>query len=86
MVNGADYGFPQKRRRVYIYAERTEDAWDLKERLRAGVMADALPARGTSAEATFSIYDDLFKTRSASVRDLRYPRFKMRESCRAVQS
>lgn len=54
-------GSRQKRRRVYIYAERTEDAWDLKERLRAGVMADALPARGTSAEATFSIYDDPFE-------------------------
>lgn len=61
VVNGADYGFPQKRRRVYIYAERTEDAWDLKERLRAGVMADALPARCVATEATIPIYDDPFE-------------------------
>ena len=30
VVNGADYGFPQKRRRVYIYAEQTNEAWTLR--------------------------------------------------------
>ena len=45
VVNGADYGFPQKRRRVYIYAEKTENTWDLPNRIERGIMAEALPAR-----------------------------------------
>ena len=44
VVNGADYGFPQKRRRVYLFAERADETWNLEERLVGGVMAEALPA------------------------------------------
>ena len=43
VVNSAEYGFPQRRKRVYIYAERDAGAWDLAHRIRHGVMARAMP-------------------------------------------
>lgn len=61
VVNGADYGFPQKRRRVYIYAERTDESWDLSGRLTSGVMADALSARVVGREASFSVFADPYE-------------------------
>lgn len=42
VVNSAEYGFPQRRKRVYILAERGV-RWDLKERLLHGIMASAFP-------------------------------------------
>jgi DNA (cytosine-5)-methyltransferase 1 len=44
VVNSAEYGFPQRRKRVFVYAERFAPAWDLEARLADGVMARALPA------------------------------------------
>ena len=44
VVNAAEYGMPQKRRRVYIYGEKTDEVWDVEERLASsGVMARAFP-------------------------------------------
>ncbi len=44
VINAAEYGMPQKRRRVYIYGERDAGTWGAEERLaRAGVMARAFP-------------------------------------------
>ena len=44
VINAADYGMPQKRRRTYIYGELTDSSWDLEERVAsAGVMAHAFP-------------------------------------------
>lgn len=44
VVNAADYGMPQKRRRVFIWCERTDEKWELAERTaKIGVMASALP-------------------------------------------
>lgn len=44
VINAAEYGMPQKRRRVYIYGELTEDEWDLGSRIKqGGVMASAFP-------------------------------------------
>lgn len=43
VVNSAEYGFPQRRKRVFIYAERDAGEWDLHGRMIAGVMARALP-------------------------------------------
>ncbi len=44
VVNAADYGAPQRRRRVYIYAQKGAANWDLEKRvLHNGVMASALP-------------------------------------------
>ncbi len=52
VVNAADYGFPQRRRRVFIFAQRVdqESGGHLEERLldrllRSGVLAGALPIR-----------------------------------------
>ena len=43
VVNSAEYGFPQRRKRVFIYAEHDARDWDLAARLADGVMARALP-------------------------------------------
>ena len=44
VINAADYGHPQKRKRVYIYAELTDTAWELEQTLRTdGVFAEAFP-------------------------------------------
>lgn len=44
VVNSADYGAPQRRRRVYIFAQKNAESWNLEERvLQNGVMASALP-------------------------------------------
>lgn len=44
VVNSADYGAPQRRRRVYIFAQKNAEPWNLEERvLRNGVMTSALP-------------------------------------------
>ncbi len=45
VVNSAEYGFPQRRKRVYIYAEHTGRHWNLANRISKGVMARALPIR-----------------------------------------
>lgn len=51
VVNAAEYGMPQKRRRVYIYGEKTDDAWDMEKRLLCdGVMACAFPIESDIAE------------------------------------
>ena len=47
VVNAADYGFPQKRRRVYIVGRSAHDApQDPNQVLYHGVLARALPIAG----------------------------------------
>ncbi len=43
VVDSGRYGFPQRRRRTYIYAERADAPWDLAARLAGGVLAGAFP-------------------------------------------
>ena len=44
VINAADYGFVQKRRRVYIYGVKTNASWDLAARLeKTGIMAKTFP-------------------------------------------
>lgn len=43
VVNGAEYGFPQRRKRVCIYAEFTAEKWNIEERISKGVLSSALP-------------------------------------------
>jgi DNA (cytosine-5)-methyltransferase 1 len=78
VVNAADYGFPQRRRRVFIYAEKlpgsTKCRWDPAERLvSTGVLARALPvAEKTAFEADhasvladyFELPDDVYEVSS----------------------
>ncbi len=61
VINGADYGFPQKRRRVYIFAERTDEDWNLEERLSDGVMADAFPAEVVGSVDRFKLLSDPYE-------------------------
>ncbi|OUP06546.1 DNA (cytosine-5-)-methyltransferase [Collinsella sp. An2] len=58
VINSAEYGFPQRRKRVYIYAEKTDEQWNHVERLTQGVMADAFPIEGMGECASFEIYAD----------------------------
>lgn len=51
VINAAEYGMPQKRRRVYIYGELTDQKWDLNERVREkGVIARAFPIEPTATD------------------------------------
>ena len=61
VINGADYGFPQKRRRVYLYAEQTDAVWDLTARLRDGVMAEAFPAEMAGEARAVELFADPFE-------------------------
>ena len=44
VVNSAEYGFPQRRKRVYIFCEKDAGKVDLVNRMHNGVMAKAFPA------------------------------------------
>lgn len=61
VVNAADYGMPQRRRRVFIWCDRDAGSWDLRERLTGGLMADAFPAE-CSDVATLSVPLDPYET------------------------
>ena len=57
VVNSAEYGFPQRRKRVFIYAEKKP--WGaLRKRLEDGVMAHALPAKIVGDTRTLDIPRD----------------------------
>ena len=44
VINAADYGMPQRRRRVFIYGELTNGHWNLKSRIiKSGVLPKAFP-------------------------------------------
>lgn len=48
VINAAEYGFPQKRKRVYIYAEKTNLTWNFEDRIKkTGVIAEAFPIKNT---------------------------------------
>ena len=62
VINAADYGMPQKRRRVYIFGVRNESDWSLEDRLTySGVMAQAFPIEHLDANSSFSISADPFE-------------------------
>ena len=60
VINAAEYGMPQKRRRVYVYGELTDETWDLKARVKKeGVMSDAFPITSSIERiATVDVSDD----------------------------
>lgn len=49
VVNSAEYGFPQRRKRVYIFAERNAN-WTIETRLQDGVMSRAFPMEAPGEE------------------------------------
>lgn len=60
VINSAEYGFPQRRKRVYIFAEKTDEAWNLEARLSDGVMAEAFPIEAIDSKelSEFDIFAD----------------------------
>ena len=60
VVNSAEYGFPQRRKRVFIYAEKDAD-WDVSERLMDGVMASAFPIEESVDPQEFGIAHDPYE-------------------------
>ena len=58
VINSAEYGFPQRRKRVYIFAELTSSEWNLEERIQHGVISTALPIHEPEAVESFEIPDD----------------------------
>ncbi len=62
VVNAADYGMPQKRRRVYIVGEREAKAWDLERRLFSdGTIARAFPAVAAAQAREIEVGDDPYE-------------------------
>lgn len=58
VVNSAEYGFPQRRKRVYVYAELTPEQWDLEDRIHHGVISSALPIAEPESFSTVKIPGD----------------------------
>lgn len=61
VVNSAEYGFPQRRKRVYIFAELEAGGWSLEERLEGGVLSSAFPILQPEAPSRFSIPSDPYE-------------------------
>ncbi len=61
VVNSAEYGASQRRKRVYIFAVLTEEKWDLDQRLMNGVMPEAFPVCEPEKISHFDIDKDTFK-------------------------
>lgn len=62
VVNAADYGFPQRRRRTYIVGYKSSDINDNKKEdflTKESVMAEAFPSKLKSSVETFEIKGDL---------------------------
>ncbi|MBQ9043197.1 MAG: DNA (cytosine-5-)-methyltransferase [Eggerthellaceae bacterium] len=58
VVNSAEYGFPQRRKRVYVYAELTPEKWNLEDRIRHGIISTALPIAEPESFNTIEIPGD----------------------------
>lgn len=58
VVNSAAYGFPQRRKRVFIFAESHAAHWNQEERIRSGVIPRALPIHEPQAFDSFEIPAD----------------------------
>lgn len=63
IINAAEYGMPQKRRRIYIFGVKTDEKWNLDERLTTtGIMAKAFPvAEETSRRAELDVSADPYE-------------------------
>lgn len=57
VVNSAEYGFSQRRKRVYIYAEKNAN-WNIGERLFDGVMASTFPFETNGTVEEVLVPDD----------------------------
>lgn len=55
VVNSAEYGFPQRRKRVYILAQLTDERWSLEGMLSGGVLSRSFPIAELSSEQIRSV-------------------------------
>lgn len=59
VINAAEYGMPQRRRRVYIYGEKTKRKWNLENRLlQNGIIAKAFPIGEVTSQASIDVSAD----------------------------
>ncbi len=59
VINAAEYGMPQKRRRVYIYGELNAQPWSMTERVtKTGVLAEAFPVEEAYSNAASEYVND----------------------------
>lgn len=58
VVNSAEYGAPQRRKRIYIFCEKNADKIDFEDRLVNGVMARAFPAIYPDEKSEFVVLPD----------------------------
>lgn len=63
VINAAEYGMPQKRRRVYIFGVRGAERWDMRKRLlEDGVIARAFPVQSeVTRKSKFKLEGDAFE-------------------------
>jgi len=62
VINSAEYGFPQRRKRVYIYAEQTDEPWNLESRVcETGVLARAFPIEAPDDFDELCVPDDPYE-------------------------
>lgn len=60
VVNSAAYGFPQRRKRVYIYAEHGAATWVPEERILHGVLSSALPIEAPESFDSVEVPEDSY--------------------------
>ena len=65
VINSAEYGFPQRRKRVYIFAELTDESWNLEERIESGVISSAFPIVTPDSYASIDIPHDPYVVTNA---------------------
>ena len=76
IVNAADYGFPQRRRRVFIVGYKSESAHAIEDVLRGGVLAEALPAIDAGPETRGFLSQDLLELTNEFGKGLKISPFK----------
>lgn len=70
VINAAEYGHPQKRKRVYIYAEHNAPEWDLSRRItHTGVLAEAFPVKTAESEGLLSVFEELNEADKFTISD-----------------
>ena len=61
VVNSAEYGFPQRRKRVFIFGHLTDEVWQLEDQLKNGIMSKAFPIAEVEEFQRLEIPEDLIE-------------------------
>lgn len=76
VVNSAEYGAPQRRKRVYIFCERDASEASLADLLYGGVMARAFPAQYDENIQEFDVFADPYENSASFGVGLKVSPFK----------